>query len=447
MFNKSDKNAKGKSTLGNSASLIDLKAELYRKKQEANLNQLNRKAKPLDASDEYAHARQTGKDVSGARWNLKAMRIEETIRSKVTRKQDQRNRVNLPETRSDSSDGEEEEEEEELRRALQLSKQRLEEKSREYEQKKKDALDNILNNKETVEDDRVLVNFDDKVLFEHRNGIAAEQSGSGRSAVPPSDDLVEYVDSFGRVRKCRPEEVQRLREMDEDLAIQRVLTTDLNQLEQYGLDELAQKMSREEEQQEEQQQREEGTEAITYQRVSRHEVRQHGTSYLQFSTSLEERQRQMESLEDTRTKLQSDIEKNQRVKERQESEIRDRLARIARRRGLIAEDEGASCSFIDKYAGSNETEERAEKQAAEVEDLKQEIKAEQVQSLKRRMTKMREWDDGKDGVRFVPSSDNKRVKQDSDNDESNKSREDSESDEEIDKFLSDTFASASRKTK
>lgn len=450
MFNKNDKSGR---TAGSSAFLVDLKAELYRKKQEAKQGSSTGsgfKAKSDLDADAYAHAQSSGVNVINAAWNVKAKEIEQTIRSSVARKQNERNRSydlisenrKRKEKLDESVQGEEQDEE--LQRQLQLSRQRLEEKSRLYEQKKQEALQAILSNKSCDErpDDQELVNFDDKVMYEHRHGLMRN----------PDADLIEYVDSFGRVRKCRTDELERLRQMDEELATQRVLTTNLNRIEQYGLNEMARKQNDESDDDE----KASADLASTYQSVSKHEIREHGTSYIQFSTSSEERKKQMESLEQTHQSLKADIDKSKAIKQKQDSALRERLARIARRRGLIAEDEGAECPFLDKFAGSNESERLAEQQqAAEREQLQQEIREEKVDAMRRRMAKRREWDDGKDcGQTFVPASDHKKLRLDEREAVSRSSEScakrppshssDSDSDQEIEKFLSDTFEFAAQ---
>lgn len=294
----------------NKTSLVDLKAILSEKKKEAArlFGEQNVKLKG-----------------GGNKWKSLAKQLE--LKNKVKEL-----RLN---SEKEVDKEKKKEIEEEIERALRLSREMLEKKSKLYEEKMNKALNGIFESDEEDEcqdldeDKEGLVNFDQKALMEIRKIRAQETEQRLReekrklSDEEDDNDWVEFTDSLQRTRKCLRKDLKYYMEQDYNMCKKLNLNANKNLKEEFN---------KEDGSNEEDLGYEDGS--IHYQKVRNNEVRDHGVGYYQFSVDKEERRIQMEEL----TKLREQTEKQRalklKMKEKKQNLLNQRLAKIAARRGI-----------------------------------------------------------------------------------------------------------------
>lgn len=292
------------------ASLVELKAEAFKRLEEAQKKSANK---------------QVNLKGGGYKWRFLAEKLD--YRRKI------RNLVN----KCEKATGEDEKKaaEEELEKALRLSKEKLEEKARKYEQKMNKAVNGFFQDSDDEpedEDEQCLVNFDEKALEKCKqlNKQRKEQKGTcGTESLSQEDEdddeWVEFTDSLGRSRKCLKKELKHFIEADKSLRRSPVSSDDEFE---------ASKRVKLGDEVEEKPKSPTPQGPIHYQNVRFNEVRDHGVGYYQFSENDEERKRQMETLKNLREQTLKQQELKSKLKEKRNMALQQRLERIAARRGI-----------------------------------------------------------------------------------------------------------------
>ncbi|KAJ4377811.1 hypothetical protein N0V83_000641 [Neocucurbitaria cava] len=227
--------------------------------------------------------------------------------------------------------------------AWKRTKRRMEEKTRLYDALKRGDIEDV--------DDKYGVDFDRKWAEKHEKGGAASASES-ESEASEEEELVEYVDEFGRTRKGTRAEAAREAHRKNTLAANEsdrftarpampdtIIHGDTVQYNAFNPDEtIAQQMAalaakRDEEWTGPTEQHFDGTE----------EARQRGTGFFQFSKDEEERQEQMARIEKERVETE-------RVRRERKEQIDKRKEMIRERKKLVQEKRSAGKAekFLDE---------------------------------------------------------------------------------------------------
>uniref|UniRef100_A0A0B8RRJ7 CCDC174 alpha/beta GRSR domain-containing protein n=1 Tax=Philothamnus irregularis TaxID=1899461 RepID=A0A0B8RRJ7_9SAUR len=352
-------------------SLVDLKAELFRKQEEFKKEKLLKDAgvhvKPKTVNKKPTIWTKQNKGVSD--------RAEKDVEQKIEEQQ-----------------------------TLDKSRQKLEEKARLYEKMTKGDFPD----EET--EDLYLVDFTQKIIDKQREVQEMCTSETARKAmedengeeerfseaeVPPSqnpdEEWVEYVDYLGRSRECRKKDLPHLLEMDK-----------LNQDERPENEKktlLSEDMRRELQRQEWEREEEEALKKpmgpIHYEDIRENEARQLGVGYFAFARDQTLRKKQMDTLEMLREQTIGQRAKREHLKEKRKAILESRLSKIRAKKRLKDGD--------TKENGEEEAPEPVlpSSKPAELPRVSTESRKVEVIIQERRDTKpgvpyVREWDKGKE---------------------------------------------------
>ena len=365
-----------KINVSNTSSLVNLKAELFKKKQDALKYRSHDK-------DEYERINAT-KNVSQSKWNRKAVQLDQKVRDSVKKK---KNAKNLSE------------EDDHLEKELKKSRENLERKSKIYEEKLKNAYDSLMNKERESdeEEDDDLIDFERKIIDASKDGLKLfadtnrSTTSTGHASADP-EEMVEYQDSFGRTRYCKRSELNKIEKLTEQDVLRRKLDRDLSKDEEQTdrraelyPDLYSNFVKPVDEEQSE-------SKESHYQTVSKDEIREHGTSYYQFSFDEEERKRQMQDLDKQRSRTIEQRTKADELAEKRGRAIKERLLKLAKRKGLVVEDDLSDSEIdekmkLDQYVKSVPRPVEAKASSVETD-----------YSIELKDRKLREWDKDKDGL-------------------------------------------------
>ncbi|XP_046566196.1 LOW QUALITY PROTEIN: coiled-coil domain-containing protein 174-like [Haliotis rubra] len=353
----------------NASSLIDLKAELYRKHEE--FKQLKNT---------------TGTLIKG--------RTQEKTKPDLF---SQKNKGVLERAQRDLAEKVEEED------VLVRSRKALEAKAKLY--------DKISSSSEIPEEDGsgvFLVDFQKKVIdniveTRDRENSKGRQLPSDKQdeemlsepVPPPSDpqeEWVDYTDSLGRSRRCMKKDLPQLIQQDKDMAEVRGLKSEVTLLTLLST-------------------------AVRVEFIMFHpvmvcgfvievyllvvEIRTHGVGFYQFDKDTEKRQEQMDALNELRDQTKDERGRRERLKEKRKAMLDARLAKVKQRRRLkegvplaeepASEEEEIGPRLEEMLSGQRRVPERKEvkQDNAEIEPLKRD------DSWKKEAPE-REWDKGKE---------------------------------------------------
>uniref|UniRef100_G1NR80 Coiled-coil domain containing 174 n=2 Tax=Meleagris gallopavo TaxID=9103 RepID=G1NR80_MELGA len=356
------------------SSLVDLKAELFRKQEEF------KKEKLLKDAGIFAKPKPSNKKPSI--WTKQntgvAKRAEKDVEQKAEEDQ-----------------------------TLDQSRKKLEEKAKLYEKMTKGDFPD----EET--EDLYLVDFTQKIIDKQREVQELYQNEAARKTlekepddeeiepemeIPPPEDpdeeWVDYVDSLGRSRRCMKKDLPSILKMDQELQGKR-LDPDGNTL-------LSEDMKRELQRQQWEKEEEEALRKpmgpIHYEDIRENEARQLGVGYFAFSRDQDLRHKQRATLDMLREQTLDQRTKREQLKEKRKAALESRLSKLRARKVKKLREEGL--------------EEEAEKlENGEVKDTTSPVQAEpevprpsrkvEVVIQERRDTKpgvpyVREWDKGKE---------------------------------------------------
>uniref|UniRef100_UPI00359006F9 coiled-coil domain-containing protein 174 n=1 Tax=Myxine glutinosa TaxID=7769 RepID=UPI00359006F9 len=297
----------------NASSLVDLKAELFRKQQEFQ-QQRNTETPAVNLAPRIAKPNTRKAKNPGVQ-----QRIERDTQENI---------------------------EEDL--TIEKAKAKLEAKAKLYEQLQNGALPD----EETEE--RYLVDFAQKVIDNQREmreqvskGMAEEKSSHIMSKMVeldgelareedlpppanPEEEWVDFTDMLGRARRCLRKDLPALKAMDRDLAgAKRVKLEERTLLS----DDMRTEDAREKWEMEEQESMKRPIGPVHYEHIRENEVRELGVGYFAFSMDEEMRKKQMQRLNLLREQTEEQREKRERLRDRRQSLLEARLAKVRERRG------------------------------------------------------------------------------------------------------------------
>uniref|UniRef100_A0A673LAT1 Coiled-coil domain-containing protein 174-like n=1 Tax=Sinocyclocheilus rhinocerous TaxID=307959 RepID=A0A673LAT1_9TELE len=284
------------------SSLVDLKAELYRKQEQ------------------FKHDR-LGQD-AGAAQKSKTKVKKPNIWSK------QNEGVNARAQRDVQQTAEEE-------NTLDKSRQKLEEKARLYEQMTKGDFPD----EET--ESLFLVDFTQKIINQRNEpqtctanvaGDRDEEDSDVNIPVPPpqnaNEEWVDYVDALGRSRRCLRRDLPDFQKMDQELQNKRVTGADRTLLS----DDMRRDMQREQWEREEEEQMKKPVGPIHFENIREQEARELGVGYFAFAQDEDQRRKQRETLDMLRDQTTDQRHKREQLKEKRKALLEARLAKVRMRR-------------------------------------------------------------------------------------------------------------------
>ncbi|XP_073708391.1 coiled-coil domain-containing protein 174 [Garra rufa] len=351
------------------SSLVDLKAELYRKQEQ------------------FKHDR-LGQD-AGAAQKSKTKIKKPNIWSK------QNEGVNARAQRDVQQTAEEE-------NTLDKSRQKLEEKARLYEQMTKGDFPD----EET--ESLFLVDFTQKIINQrnepqtHTANIAGDQDGEDSDVnipVPPpqnaKEEWVDYVDALGRSRRCLRKDLPDFQKMDQEFQNKRVTGADRTLLSE----DMRREMQREQWEREEEEQMKKPVGPIHYENIKEQEARELGVGYFAFAHDEDQRRKQRETLDMLRDQTTDQRNKREQLKEKRKALLEARLAKVRMRKmkksKLEPGDEEEAAAAAD-VAENDEDDEDLVGPPAPATVRKVEVEIQERKDTKPGVPHVREWDRGKE---------------------------------------------------
>ncbi|KAM5231903.1 coiled-coil domain-containing protein 174 [Hipposideros larvatus] len=299
------------------SSLVDLKAELFRKQEEFKQEKL------LKDSGVLGKPKTTNKKPSI--WSKEnagvSNRAEKDAEQKI-----------------------------EEQKTLDKAREKLEEKAKLYEKMTKgDFLD------EEVED-MYLVDFTQKIIDKHkemeafgasRDSIKAgerdddEENLSEKDIPPPQDpseEWVDYVDSLGRSRRCMKKDLPHLLEMDKNLQ-GRLFVSPANEKTLLSED-MRKELQRQQWEEEEREALKRPMGPLHYEDIRENEARQLGVGYFAFARDKELRNQQMKTLEMLREQTTDQRTKRENIKEKRKAMLEARLSKLRQKKMKTSKEDG-----------------------------------------------------------------------------------------------------------
>ncbi|XP_038666711.1 coiled-coil domain-containing protein 174 [Scyliorhinus canicula] len=362
------------------ASLVDLKAELYRKQEEFKQDKLLKEA--------------------GAPFKAKPVNKKPSIWIK-------QNAGVLDRAGKDVEESIEEQ------KTLEKSKQRLEEKAKLYEQMTKGDLPD----EET--ESMYLVDFTQKIfdkqkqlqaLRESETAKKAAESEKDEDAVPeseipppqnPDEEWVDYVDSLGRSRRCMKKDLSGLLALDKDLKGSRQDVGEKTLLSE----DMRRELQRQQWEKEEEEAMSRPIGPMHYEDIRQNEARELGVGYFAFARDESVRKKQIETLDMLRDQTMDQRTKREKLKEKRKAMLSARLAKVRQRKVKKLKGDGIEdTEELPEQKEDEETEEltftAAEPDVTHKEATclrnKVEVVIQERKDTKPGVPHIREWDRGKE---------------------------------------------------
>ncbi|XP_041354165.1 coiled-coil domain-containing protein 174-like [Gigantopelta aegis] len=296
----------------NVSSIVDLKAELFRKQEEL------KRQKSVSNDGRYIKGKTTNTTKTNI-WSKKNAGVLERAQQDLEQKEEDEN-------------------------IFDKSKKSLEAKAQLY--------DKICKSSDIPEEDgsgTYLVDFQKKVIdniVEKRNKDKMEsvqkiqhELPMEEECVPPEEQWVDYVDSLGRSRRCMKKDVLELQQRDKEFnsklsnktSSDPESTSDKTETPTLMSSDMQRELLRQKWEKEEEEAR---NQAIHYSNVRYDEIRSHGVGYYQFSRSEETRQKEMEILDKLREQTLDERLRRERLKEKRKALLSARLAKVKQRRTM-----------------------------------------------------------------------------------------------------------------
>ncbi|XP_067159456.1 coiled-coil domain-containing protein 174 isoform X2 [Apteryx mantelli] len=359
------------------SSLVDLKAELFRKQEEF------KKEKLLKDAGISAKPKTSNKKPSI--WNKQNAGVANRSEKDVEQK-----------TEEDQT--------------LEKSRKKLEEKAKLYEKMTKGDFPD----EET--EDLYLVDFTQKIIDRQREVQELYQSEAARKTLeketddeetqpemeipPPQDpdeEWVDYVDSLGRSRRCMKKDLPSLLKMDQELQGKRQIPDGKTLLSE----DMRRELQRQQWEKEEEEALRKPMGPIHYEDIRDNEARQLGVGYFAFSRDKELRHKQRVTLDmlreqtlDQRTKREQLKEKRKAALEARLSKLRARKAKKLKEDGLEEEGDQLESGEVKDVTGPVRAEPEAPRVTAA--SRKVEVIIQERRDTKPGVPYVREWDKGKE---------------------------------------------------
>ncbi|CAL8335592.1 unnamed protein product [Lota lota] len=280
------------------SSLVDLKAELYRKQEQCKQEKL-------------------GQENAGAGIKTKGNVKKPNVWTKQNEGVSERHQKDVEQASEEETN-------------LDKSRRRLEEKAKLYEQMTKGDLPD----EET--EAMFLVDFTQKIINrkkEARDQMEREEE-ERNVAVPvaapqnPGEEWVDYVDGLGRSRRCMKTDLPGFRKMDQSL------TGTINTSSEKTL--LSEDMRRDLQRQQWEREEEEAMKRpigpVHFEDIREQEARELGVGYFAFSQDREQRDKQRETLDMLRDQTTEQRSKRELLKDKRKTVLQARLAKVRQRK-------------------------------------------------------------------------------------------------------------------
>lgn len=365
------------------SSLVDLKAELFRKQEEFKQEKL------LKDSGVFGKPKTSNKKPSI--WSKQNAGVSSRAEKDAEQKLEEQ-------------------------KTLDKSREKLEEKAKLYEKMTKgDFLD------EEVED-MYLVDFTQKIIDKRKemevlgatrdSRIKEERDAAVAAAnddddveefsekdIPPpqdpSEEWVDYVDSLGRSRRCMRKDLPSLLEMDKNLQ-GRLFVSPANEKTLLSED-MRKELQRQQWEEEEREALKKPMGPIHYEDIRENEARQLGVGYFAFARDKELRNKQMKTLEMLREQTTDQRIKRENIKEKRKAILEARLAKLRQKKMKKSKEDGTE---EESRADGVVTEPSEPKSVPAPPPVAQSSKVEVIiqerKDSKPGVPHIREWDRGKD---------------------------------------------------
>ncbi|KAM4588257.1 coiled-coil domain-containing protein 174 [Odontesthes bonariensis] len=351
------------------SSLVDLKAELYRKQEQFKREKLGQE---------------------NADGGLKA---------KVTAKKP--NIWSKPNAGVSARAAKDAEQLAEEQISLDTAKRKLEEKARLYEQMTKGDFPD----EET--EGLYLVDFTQKIIDKQRQTLEQkekeDEERESSSPIPPpqnpNEEWVDFVDALGRSRRCMKKDLPDFQRMDQDFKGKGTTSSEKTLLSE----DMRRDLQRQQWEKEEEEAMKRPVGPIHFEDIRAQEARELGVGYFAFSQDVEQRRKQRETLDMLRDQTTDQRTKRERLKEKRQAILRARLSKVRQRKMKKAKADGTE----EEEQNPDEEEEEEEVEAMgpfpqpdehpEVSTLKKvEVEIQERRDTKPGVPHVREWDRGKE---------------------------------------------------
>lgn len=346
------------------ASLVDLKAELFRKQEEFKHEKLAK--------------------ASGGVPKPRA----------IPKKPNIWNKQNAGVTARAERDVEEKTEEDD---SLAKSRKRLEEKAELYEKMTKGDFPD----EETEE--LYLVDFAQKIIdkkkeiqdfCQRRKAESEEEEKTPDIPIPapqnPGEEWVDYVDSLGRSRRCMKKDLPDLLKMDKDLQGKKPVTQEKTLLSE----DMRKELQRQQWEQEEEEALKRPMGPMHYEDIRDNEARQLGVGYFSFARDEQTRRKQMDTLSMLRDQTEDQRVKRERLKAKRKAMLDSRLAKL-RQKKMKMKGEGSELETAEGHE-DDDTVVGPELVAPVEHEKKVEVVVQERKDTKPGAPYIREWDRGKE---------------------------------------------------
>ncbi|XP_069563807.1 coiled-coil domain-containing protein 174 [Brachyistius frenatus] len=348
------------------SSLVDLKAELYRKQELFKQEKLGQ--------DGSAAFRAKSKVKKPNVWNKQNVGVSERA---------EKDAEQLAEEQT----------------SLDTSRHKLEEKARLYEQMTKGDFPD----EET--EGMFLVDFTQKIIDKKRETLAqkereeeVEEGGSTTPVPPPQhpdEEWVDFVDALGRSRRCMKKDLPEFKKLDQDFKRKGSASSEKGLLSE----DMRRELQRQEWEREEEEAMKRPVGPIHYEDIRGQEARDLGVGYFAFSQDGEQRRKQRETLDMLRDQTTDQRTRRERLKDKRQAMLKARLAKVRQRKVKKAKLDGA-----EEDEGEEEEEEGEPtgpspppEEYPEVSMLKRvEVEIQERKDTKPGVPHVRDWDLGKE---------------------------------------------------
>ncbi|KAM7005772.1 coiled-coil domain-containing protein 174 [Tautogolabrus adspersus] len=347
------------------SSLVDLKAELYRKQEQF-------KQEKLGQESPAAGFLTKSKDKKSNIWSKQNAGVSARAEKDAEQLAEEQN-------------------------SLDSSRHKLEQKAKLYEQMTKGDFPD----EET--EGLFLVDFTQKIIDKERavkreTEREDEERRNSLSPIPPpqnaDEEWVDYVDALGRSRRCMKKDLPGFKKMDQDLTGKGKASADKTLLSE----DMRRELQRQEWEREEEEAMKRPIGPIHYEDMRGQEARELGVGYFAFAQDEEHRRKQRETLDMLRDQTTEQRNKREQLKNKRQTILQARLAKVRQRKIKKTkldgtEDEQREEEKQDELIGPSPPPE----DPPEVSILKKvEVEIQERKDTKPGIPHVREWDRGKE---------------------------------------------------
>ncbi|XP_019737012.1 coiled-coil domain-containing protein 174 [Hippocampus comes] len=286
----------------------------------------------------------------------------------------------------------------EEQRTLDSAKSKLEEKAKLYEQMTKG------NFPDEETEGLYLVDFAQKIIDRRRetqtqkDADSEEEERTRLSPVPPpqnpDEEWVDFVDALGRSRRCMKKDLPDFMKMDFNFKGTGKVSADLLS------EDMRRELQRQEWEREEEEAMKKPVGPVHYENIRAQEARELGVGYFAFSHDEEDRRKQRETLDMLRDQTTDQRSKRERLKEKKKAILQARLAKIKQRKlkakGDVAEEEQLEEENEDEDVTALSAPPHDPPEVSRVKKV--EVEIEERRDTKPGVPHVREWDRGKESM-------------------------------------------------